>query len=168
LTRDWCAGYAAANPASEEEGLELLDSTGKRLLISWETVKWVCYVREALPAASTTGDASSPERLLRKRFAGRPRIEGLWLRLTLADGDELEGIAANDRSLLDGAGLMLTPPDTRSNTQRVFVPRRSIREVTVLGVVAPTRPKSRVESQPELFATDAANSDGNAAQSERD
>jgi len=45
-----------------------------------------------------------PERLVRKRFSLRPRTAGLWLRLTLGDGDELEGLAANDRSLVDGAG----------------------------------------------------------------
>jgi hypothetical protein len=41
--------------------------------------------------------------------------------MTLTDGDELEGLAANDRSLVDGAGLLLTPPDMRSNTQRIYI-----------------------------------------------
>jgi len=30
--------------------------------------------------------------------------------MTLTDGEELEGLAANDRSLVDGAGLLLTRP----------------------------------------------------------
>jgi hypothetical protein len=34
---------------------------------------------------------------------------GLWLRMTLTDGEELEGLAANDRSLIDGAGLLAHP-----------------------------------------------------------
>ena len=158
LTRDWCAGYADSNPPGEISDLELLDRSGKQRRIPWVQVKWVCYVRE-LPAegagAAFANDGAQPERLLRRKFSTRPRIAGLWLSLTLADGDELEGVAANDRSLIDGPGLLLAPPDTRSNTQRVFVPRSSIRELTVLGVISPTvttRQKTRV--QPQLFEND--------------
>ena len=158
LTRDWCAGYAGSNPASEISELELLDSSGKLRRIAWNQVKWVCYVRE-FPAegsgAAFANDGAHPERLLRRKFSTRPRIAGLWLSLTLVDGDELEGVAANDRSLIEGSGVLLAPPDTRSNTQRVFVPRGSIRELTVLGVISPTssaRQKSR--PQPQLFESD--------------
>jgi hypothetical protein len=149
LTRDWCAGYAPSDPGSDPNGLELLDSQGKLLRVEWSQVKWVCYVRELGDGSDTVG----PERLLRRRFTSRPRMAGLWLRLTLGDGEELEGVAANDRSLVEGAGLLLTPPDTRSNTQRVFVPRCTIRELSVLGVVAPkTRAMQDEGAQPELFA----------------
>jgi hypothetical protein len=156
LTRDWCAGYAAANPSSDSSDLELLDSTGKLLRIEWAQVKWVCYVRELNTgdgsARLSGNDSSNPERLLRRRFTSRPRVAGLWLKITLTDGDELEGVIANDRSLVDGAGLLLTPPDTRSNTQRVFVPRSSIRELTVLGVISPAGPaRQKTGAQPELF-----------------
>jgi hypothetical protein len=163
LTRDWCAGYAAANPAAESietADLELLDTSGKLLRIAWNDVKWVCYVRELTATGSASHlsgqlsnqDAANPERLLRRRFPGRPRVAGLWLRILLNDGDELDGVASNDRSLVDGAGLLLTPPDTRSNTQRVFVPRSSIRELTVLGVInPPTSLRSSMDLQPELF-----------------
>jgi hypothetical protein len=164
LSRDWCAGYAAANPGSAEADLELLDTSGKLIRIAWETVKWVCYVRE-LSAGESSGpdirrdirnDAVNPERLLRRRFTTKPRMTGLWLHLILTDGDELEGVAANDRSLLDETGLLLTPPDTRSNTQRVFVPRSSIREMTVLGVMGgggktPTLSRQSPGAQPGLF-----------------
>ena len=76
--------------------------------------------------------------------------------MTLTDGDELEGLAANDRSLVEGAGLMLTPPDTRSNTQRIYVPRQAIQ---TLEVVEPDRAPARKrpaecsqrKQQPELF-----------------
>jgi PAS domain-containing protein len=154
LTRDWCAGYAAANPAGDEDGVELLDSQGKLLRVDWSQVKWVCYVRELAEADGL--DTINPERLLRRRFSGRPRMAGLWLRVILGDGEELEGVAANDRSLVEGAGLMLTPPDTRSNTQRVFVPRSTIRELTVLGVIAPRTSVTRDDAaQPELFGRSA-------------
>jgi hypothetical protein len=58
--------------------LEILDLTGKVLRIGWEQVKWVCYVRD-FPAGDPQ---ANPERLLRKRFAIRPRTPGLWLRMT--------------------------------------------------------------------------------------
>jgi hypothetical protein len=157
LSRDWCAGYAAANLAGESSELELLATSGKLLRIAWDQVKWVCYVRELSPGDGSAGiDAAhysvNPERLLRRRFSSRPRAAGLWLRLILTDGDELEGLASNDRTLVDGAGLLLIPPDTRSNTQRVFVPRNAIRDLTVLGVISPSRPRGgRPVSQPELF-----------------
>ena len=73
--------------------------------------------------------------LLQKRFTVRPRAAGLWLRMTLTDGDELEGLAANDRSLIEGAGLLLTPPDTRSNTQRIYVPRTAIQTLEVVSLI---------------------------------
>jgi len=156
LTRDWCAGYAAANPASgiagDGEELELLDMHGKMLRLAWNQVKWVCYVRELGVGDGSATDTVNPERLLRRRFPNRPRMAGLWLRLGLSDGEELEGVAANDRTLIEGAGLMLTPPDTRSNTQRVYVPRTSIRDLTVLGVIGAAGPVRHPEGlQPELF-----------------
>jgi hypothetical protein len=158
LTRDWCGGYAVANPTHEKDALDLLLASGKLLQISWPEIKWVCYVRElASDEDRNSGiDAFQPERLLRRRFMSRPRIAGLWLRLILADGEELEGVTANDRSLIEGAGLMLTPPDTRSNTQRIFVPRPAIRELTILGVMHPRGRPGPVLVQPELFEQDDA------------
>ena len=76
--------------------------------------------------------------------------------MTLTDSDELEGLAANDRSLIEGAGLFLTPPDTRSNTQRIYVPRGSIQTLEVIGLIGAGRGKRRAAastSQPELFPT---------------
>ena len=150
FTRDWCAGFAPADLESEGSDLELLDNSGKLLLIRWETVKWVCFVRELLSGPGT--DAANPERLLRRRFASRPRIAGLWLRLILSDNDELEGVAANDCSLLEGPGLLLTPPDTRSNTQRIYIPRTAVREFTVLAVIGAAAPvHHKLGPQPGLF-----------------
>jgi hypothetical protein len=76
--------------------------------------------------------------------------------MTLTDGEELEGLAANDRSLIDGAGLLLTPPDKRSNTQRIYVPRQAIQTLEVVSLIGAAGRKraeaagSRTE-QPELF-----------------
>ena len=154
FSRDWCAGYARASFGQDEAELEILDVGGRVLHFEWKTVKWVCYVRD-LPGS--TGDQSNPERLLHKRFAVRPRAAGLWLRMTLRDGDELEGLAANDRSLIEGAGLLLTPPDMRSNTQRIYVPRHAIETLEVVSLIgAPGRRRQSgtggaADEQPELF-----------------
>lgn len=150
FSRDWVAGYASGSFVSEAPELEILDLTGKVMTIGWEAVKWVCYVRD-FPA----GESANPERLLQKKFAVRPRAAGLWLRMTLTDGDELEGLAANDRSLIEGAGLLLTPPDTRSNTQRVFVPRAAIQTLEVVSLIGAGRGKREADvAQPELFPSE--------------
>jgi hypothetical protein len=154
FSRDWFAGYAGAEFGQRAPELEILDLAGKVVRIGWEQVKWVCYVRD-FPVGGS--DQANPERLMRKRFALRPRTAGLWLRLTLNDGDELEGLAANDRSLVDGAGLVLAPPDTRSNTQRIYVPRQAIQTMEVLSLVGAASRKraeaaQRGPDQPDLFA----------------
>jgi hypothetical protein len=153
FSRDWVAGYATSGFDQHGSELEILDPSGKVLRIGWDQVKWVCYVRE-LPSSSA--DQANPERLSHKRFTVRPRAAGLWLRMTLTDGDQLEGLAANDRSLIEGLGLMVTPPDTRSNTQRIFVPRLAIQTlevVSLIGVAARKRAASAhpQSDQPELF-----------------
>jgi hypothetical protein len=148
FSRDWVAGYASASFGQGAPELEILDQAGKVLWIRWETVKWICYVRD-FPASP--GDQASPERLLHKRFTVRPRAAGLWLRMTLTDGDELEGLAANDKSLVEGAGLLLTPPDQRSNTQRIYVPRQAIQTLEVVSLIGAGKRRPSGPSQPDLF-----------------
>ena len=151
FTRDWVAGYAGAAFGQDSASLEILDPSGKVVTLGWNSVKWVCYVRD-FPA----GEQANPERLLQKKFAVRPRASGLWLRMTLTDGDELEGLAANDRTLIEGAGIMLTPPDTRSNTQRIYIPRGAIQTLEVVSLIGSGRGKreseaAKLAAQPELF-----------------
>ena len=151
FSRDWCAGYAGVAFGQDGGELEILDLSGKVLHIGWQQIKWLCYVRD-LPSSGPSQSQTNPERLLHKRFTTRPRTAGLWLRMTMTDGDELEGLAANDRSLVDGAGLLLTPPDTRSNTQRIYVPRQAIQTLEVVGLIgAVKRPRAERPDQPELF-----------------
>jgi hypothetical protein len=147
FARDWFAGYAPSGIPAAATEMEILDAGGKVLRFGWESVKWVCYVRD-LPGVGAS--EPNPERLLHKRFTVRPRAAGIWLRMTLTDGDELEGLAANDRSLIDGAGLLLTPPDQRSNTQRIYVPRAGIRALEVVSLIGAGK-RARREPEPELF-----------------
>ena len=144
FSRDWIAGYAAAEFGQTKPELEFLDLTGRVVRMGWEQVKWMCYVR-ALPGPA---DQADPERLVRKRFSLRPRTAGLWMRLTLQDGDELEGLAANDRSLVEGAGLLLIPPDTRSNTQRIYVPRQAVQTLEVLSLIGSASKKRDEAARP--------------------
>lgn len=151
FSRDWVAGYAGPEFGQDAATLEILDLSGRVLTLDWAAIKWVCYVRDF-----SSGEQGNPERLLQKRFAVRPRASGLWLRMTLSDGDELEGLAANDRSLIEGAGLLLTPPDTRSNTQRIYVPRSAIQTLEVVSLIgAASRKRAVATPQPELFPSEA-------------
>ena len=130
-----------------EEQAEVLDLTGKLISVHMAEVKWICFVRDF-----QSGDANQPERLLRKTFVTRPRSEGLWIRARLKDNDLIEGLAQNDLSLLESEGLFLIPPDTRSNTQRIFLPRQAVSELDILAVIRTgTRRPSAEPVQESLF-----------------
>ena len=121
--------------------LEVLDLAGRVQAVPLHDVKIVHFVREF-----NLNDEANPERLPRKQFLARPRTEGLWVRLSFRDGDEMEGLAALDLSLASGLaedlGLQLVPPDVRGNSQRVFVPRSALSALQVVAVVTtPTRRK---------------------------
>jgi hypothetical protein len=137
LTREWVAGYLPSDSFVHEGQVELLALDGKVLSMPADTLKWICFVRDF-----NSGELNNPERLLRKTFSGRPRTEGIFLRVTLKDGDLIEGLAANDLSLVSGEGIFLTPPDIRSNTQRIWVPRTSLDAVEVVAVIGAAIPRS--------------------------
>jgi hypothetical protein len=154
--QEWASGYLPPSSFIAGQSVELLDLGGKVSAIPLADLKWVCFVRDF-----NSGEIANPERLLRKTFAGRPRTAGLWIRLRLLDGDLLEGLAANDAALVRSQGIFLIPPDTRSNTQRIFLPASSISEFEVLSVIGissrvalehKTRPAKDADTQPDLFS----------------
>ncbi len=121
--------------------VDLLDLSGHIVEVPLKEIKTISYVRDF-----NLADAVNPERLTRRAFLARPRNEGLWVRVTFRSGDQLEGLAASDLSLADSliedAGLRLTPPDIRSNTQNIFVPRSAITDLQLLAVITtPSRTK---------------------------
>jgi hypothetical protein len=122
----------------------MLDLDGKVVHLAVEDLKWICYVRDF-----NSGELNNPERLLRKTFSGRPRGEGLFVRVRLKDGDLIEGLAGNDVTLVASDGLFLTPPDLRSNTQRLWLPRTSIEELEVLAVIGAAKKKAAVAEDEE-------------------
>ena len=154
---DTLPGYLPHVTFVRNNAIDLLDLSGRILSLPLSNIKTISYVRDF-----NLSDTVNPERLTRRAFLARPRAEGLWLRITFRSGDQLEGLAPTDRSLLDAlvddAGLFLAPPDTRSNTQRLYVPRAAITELQLLAVIttpsrrqpAADRP-SKKSLQDELF-----------------
>lgn len=142
LSRDWLAGYLPAGDFVREGQVEMLDLEGKVVALAAEDLKWICYVRDF-----NSGELSNPERLVRRTFAGRPRGEGLFVRVRLKDGDLVEGLAANDVSLVMSDGVFLTPPDLRSNTQRIWIPRSAVEELEVVAVIG-KKARPAVTEQP--------------------
>jgi hypothetical protein len=136
FSRDWVAGYLPADDFARSGQVEMLDLDGKVVLLALDDLKWICYVRDF-----NSGELNNPERLVRKTFAGRPRGEGLFVRARLKDGDLIEGLAGNDLSLVASDGLYLTPPDLRSNTQRLWIPRTSLEELEVVAVIGAAKKK---------------------------
>jgi hypothetical protein len=156
FTGETLPGYLPLAGFARNRIIDLLDLEGRVISLSINDIKHICYVREY-----NLHDSSNPERLTRRTFLAKPRTEGLWLRLTFRSGDLLEGLAPIDATLADDlindTGLQLTPPDVRSNTQRIFVPRTSITDLQLLAVITtPSRrkplPASSVPSlQEDLF-----------------
>lgn len=105
--------------------LELMNTSGKVVTISLAEIKGVYFVR----------DFNEAEAVARKTFTTRPRTEGLWVRLRFQDNEVLEGMMPNELLSLPSEGIFVNPPDTRSNTQRIFVPRSALQELSVLSVI---------------------------------
>lgn len=133
--------------------VELIDPAARVTPLLLTEIKWIAYVRDF-----NLGDQHVPEHLDRRRFTARPRTEGVWLRLRFTDGDVLEGLCLLNRTLLDSLadsqGLFITPPDTRGNTQRLFIPRTAIDTLEPLGLIIPTAAKPgrpKPEPEPTLF-----------------
>jgi hypothetical protein len=138
--------------------IDLLDLSGRVLSLPVNDIKHISYVRDF-----NLTDSSNPERLTRRTFLARPRSEGLWLRMTFRSGDLLEGLTPIDISLFDDlihdSGIQITPPDIRSNTQRIYIPRTSLTDIQLLAVITtPSRRKPLPASsgptlQEDLFDT---------------
>lgn len=129
MDRDTINGYVSPSNYVHEGKLELLNTSGNVVAIDLKDIKGVYFVREF-------GEAES---LTRKTFTSRPRTEGLWVRLKFKDNEVVEGMMPNDLSLTTAEGFLINPPDLRSNTQRIFVPRTALESLTVLAVIGAAR-----------------------------
>ena len=132
IDRDTVNGYVSASFISDGK-IEVLNTAGNVVAIELREVKGVYFVREF-------GDSES---LPRKTFTSRPRTEGLWVRLRFRDNEIIEGMMTNDLVQDGREGFSIIPPDTRSNTQRIFVPRTALAEMTVLAVIGERKSQRR-------------------------
>ena len=127
--RDSVSGYVAPANFVVDGKLELLNTAGNVVAVDLHDIRAVYFVREF----------SDSEVLTRKTFTTRPRTEGLWVRLKFKDSEIIEGIMPNDLVQNPSDGFLITPPDLRSNTQRIFVPRLSLSMISVIAVIGAAR-----------------------------
>ncbi len=119
-------GYVEAGAFLANEGAEVLDREGHVVNVPLDSIKGIYFVRDF------DGDANRQER---KVFTTRPRVGGIWVRMTFKDSEVMEGLLANNLLEVEPEGFMVTPPDFYANNLRIFVPRNALGAVEVLGVV---------------------------------
>jgi len=133
MDRDSISGYVSPAQLVQDGKIEVLNTSGTVIAIDLREIKGVYFVREF-------GDSES---LTRKTFTSRPRSEGLWVRLRFKDSEILEGLMPADLTQTTPEGFLVNPPDQRSNTQRIFVPRTALESLTVLAVIGAARRRPR-------------------------
>jgi hypothetical protein len=136
--RDSLSGFVTPANFVVEGKLELLNTSGNVVAVDLRDIKAVYFVREF----------SDTDPMQRKTFTTRPRTEGLWVRLKFKDNDMIEGILPNDLTQNPQEGFLMNPPDLRSNTQRIFVPREALTSLTVLAVIGSAN-RRRKAAQPD-------------------
>ena len=107
--------------------IDVLDREGRLVHIPMSGIKGVFFVRDF---------DGNPDRAERKVFRSRPRLAGLWVRMTFKDSEVLEALLPNNLLEVDPLGYLVTPPDVYSNNLRVFIPRTALSEMEVLGVIS--------------------------------
>jgi hypothetical protein len=154
LSNELAWGYLPQGGFLHNFTINLMAVNGRTISFPINTLKQIAYVKDF-----NLDDKLDPERLGRSTFLARPRGDGLWLRLTFLNdqppSQTLEGLAPSDLTfadtLLNDRGIFLTPPDPRSNTHRLFVPRTALKSLEVLGVV--TAPSRRLAAKPDRRPT---------------
>ena len=144
LDRDSMNGYVVSSSFLVDGKLEMLNTAGVVVGIDLKDIKSVYFVR----------DFHETDLLARKTFTTRPRSAGLWVRLRFKDNEILEGTMPVDLTQSPAEGYLVNPPDLRSNTQKIFVPRTALASFTVLAVVGAVKRKRRTaagELQEKLF-----------------
>jgi hypothetical protein len=134
--REPLAGFVNPQNYLQPNGIELLTTAGTVQAVPYGELKAVSFVRDF--------DSANPAQE-RKIFNTRPKIDGLWVRLKLRDGEVLEGVLANDLLAIEQHGFTIVPPDPYSNNQRVFLPKAALTEVQVLGVVGSPLRKAKAK-----------------------
>ncbi len=103
--------------------IEVLDREGRLVHVPMSEIKAVFFVRDF---------EGNPDRAERKVFRSRPRLAGLWVRMTFKDNEVLEALLPNNLLEVDPLGYLVTPPDVYSNNLRFFIPRTALTEMEVI------------------------------------
>jgi len=148
LDKGLVKGFLDPNAGLGQE-VEVLDRDGRLVRVPIAEVKGVFFVRDF---------DGNPERAERKIFRSRPRLAGLWVRMTFKDSEVLEALLPNDLLHLGPLGFLVTPPDVYSNNLRVFIPRSALAEMEVIGVIS----DGVVTRMSQRAARDRANAGGNS------
>jgi hypothetical protein len=142
--RESLQGYVNPQNFLQPSGIEFLTPAGSILLLPYVEVKSVIFVKDFESGLEPA-----------KIFMTRPKMDGLWVRMTFRDGEVMDGILPNDLVHWDRQGYSFTPPEPYSNNQKLFVPREALSSMSVLGVVGSplTRTRKKIDSriQPTLF-----------------
>jgi hypothetical protein len=149
LDRRAVRGYLNPAGLGRADNIEVLTLEGEQESVRLADIKSVYFVREF----------KDPFESERKTFLSRPKLDGLWVRLRFRDDDSMEGIVANNLLDLLDTGVRLTPPDLHGNVLHMFIPRTSLAEMKVLGVVGVARRSARatrdigavIDAQSKLF-----------------
>lgn len=127
LNREVVKGFVIPASYLGPQDAELMDLDGHRLVVPLQEVKGIYFVRDF---------EGNNERIERKTFLSRPKLSGLWIRMTFKDAEVLDGLLSENLLELDPQGYLVTPPDVFSNNLKIFVPRTALRSLEVLGVIA--------------------------------
>jgi len=117
MDRDSINGFVSPANFVHEGKLDLLNTSGNVVTIELRDIKGVYFVREF-------GDSDAAS-------------------LKFKDNEVLEAMMPNDLTQSIPEGFLVNPPDVRSNTQRIFVPRTALDSLTVLAVIGATRRRRR-------------------------
>lgn len=71
-----------------------------------------------------------------KVFTHQPNGKGVWVRVQFEDGEMMEGIAPNSLDTYTGHVFSLTPPDPKSNNERVLVSKQCLKQMQILGLAS--------------------------------
>lgn len=110
-----------------EREIDVLDREGRLTHVPLDEIKGIFFVRDF---------EGNPERAERKIFRSRPRLAGLWVRMTFKDTEILEAILPNNLLEIDPLGYLVRPPDVYSNNLKIFIPRTALTALEVLGVIS--------------------------------
>jgi Family of unknown function (DUF6982) len=127
LDREVVKGFVIPTSYMGPEGAELMDLDGRRTVVPLEEIKGIYFVRDF---------EGNNERIERKTFLSRPKLTGLWIRMTFKDAEVLDGLLSENLLEIEPQGYLVTPPDVFSNNLKIFVPRTALQKLEVMGVIS--------------------------------